>query len=182
MSTLTYEWVHKLFNYSPETGDLIWKLPTANRVYPGDTFGALCKTHGYIQGYVFGKLYKAHRLIWLYIYGYFPENEIDHINRIRNDNRLCNLREVSRQCNLRNSKIQINNTSRITGVCFHIKANKWVAHIILNNKSKYLGIFSSYDEAVCTRLAAEQCFNWSSCNSNSSAYNYVKNKIQNKLL
>lgn len=181
MIALTYEWAHRIFNYNPETGDLTWKIPTANRVYPGDKFGTLCKIYGYRQGNVFSKLYRAHRIIWLYVYGYFPENEIDHINRKRDDNRLCNLREVSRQCNLRNAKIRVNNTSGVTGVCFHIKANKWVAHIIVNNKSKYLGVFSSYEEAVCHRLSAEQCLNWSTCNLNSAAYNYVKTHIQNKL-
>lgn len=179
---LTQKLVQKLFLYNQETGELVWKIPTANRVYPGDPFGCICKTHGYRQGTLFGKLQKAHRIIWLYIYGYLPEYEIDHINRNRNDNRLCNLREVSHQCNLRNSKIQKNNISGVTGICFHIKASKWVAHIVINNKNKYLGCYSDYNEAVCARLAAEQCLNWNSCNLNSSAYVYVKTNIQSSLI
>lgn len=35
-----------------------------------------------------------------------------------------------------------------------------------------------FDEAVCYRLAAEQCLNWSGCYDNSSACKYVKENIQ----
>lgn len=60
---------------------------------------------GYCIIKVKGKKIKAHRLIWLLNNGDFPNSEIDHINRKRNDNRIENLRESNR-------KQQANNTTR----------------------------------------------------------------------
>jgi hypothetical protein len=41
------------------------------------------------------KSYLCHRLAWLYVYGSYPKNVIDHINRVRDDNRISNLRDVT---------------------------------------------------------------------------------------
>src|SRR5689334_7938096 len=42
------------------------------------------------------KLHYIQRLVWASFNGPVPENlEVDHINRIRDDNRLCNLRLLS---------------------------------------------------------------------------------------
>ena len=126
-------------------------------------------------------MYLAHRIIWLGSYGYFPENEIDHINGIRNDNRLCNLREVSRQCNQRNKNIGIKKISGVKGVCWdkskNKSKNKWKVQIRINNKTYNIGHFINFDEAVCHRLAVEQCLNWNKCENNSSAYQYVKGEF-----
>lgn len=51
---------------------------------------------GYLIIKVKGKQFKAHRIVWLLNYGRFPKSEIDHINRIRTDNRIENLRESNR--------------------------------------------------------------------------------------
>lgn len=50
---------------------------------------------GYVVIKIKGRVYFAHRLAWLYIYGEWPSEIIDHINRERDDNRICNLRDVS---------------------------------------------------------------------------------------
>ena len=118
-----------------------------------------------------------HRIIWLYVYGYLPENDIDHINRIKDDNRLCNLREVSRSCNIRNACLSTNNTSNIKGVCFDTSRNKWISTIYFNNKAHTLGRYNNFHNAVCARLAAEQCLGWPDCDSRSSSYLYVKDNI-----
>ncbi|WP_422109091.1 HNH endonuclease [Xenorhabdus bovienii] len=55
------------------------------------------------------------RIAWLYVYGFMPKI-IDHINRIRNGNRITNLRECDFSENARNRKIQTNNKSGINGV------------------------------------------------------------------
>lgn len=49
-----------------------------------------------------GKLHLEHRVIWKMLKGYWPK-ELDHINRIRDDNRIENLREVTHQQNRRNN-------------------------------------------------------------------------------
>lgn len=77
---------------------------------------------GYVQIKISGKLYHAHRLAWLYVYGYMPEKEIDHINRIRDDNRIANLREATSQLNSLNTGIYKNNTSGSKGIYYNKRA------------------------------------------------------------
>lgn len=55
---------------------------------------------------------------------------------------------------------------------------KFKAQIAVNGKVKCLGTYTDFDEAVCTRLAAEQCLDWSGCDSNSPAYIYVQTLLK----
>ena len=66
---------------------------------------------------------------------------IDHINRDGLDNRRCNLRFCTRSENKKNSKIYKNNTSGITGVCWHKRIQKWGASIGYQRKIIFLGYF-----------------------------------------
>ncbi|MCP4373526.1 MAG: hypothetical protein GY797_36295 [Deltaproteobacteria bacterium] len=50
--------------------------------------------------------------------------------------------------------------------------------LCINGINKYLGTYNNFDNAVCARLAGEQCVNWSGCDSNSPAFKYVKGHIQ----
>jgi hypothetical protein len=98
----TYALMHQLFYYDPTTGCLIRRKVTGANTRLGAIAGSLNKD-GYRNIYLNGALYPAHRLIWLYHYGRFPPQELDHINRIRDDNRIENLREASRSENMRNT-------------------------------------------------------------------------------
>lgn len=86
-----------------------------------------------------GKYYLLHRLAWMYVHGEFPNGDIDHINRVRNDNRLTNLRVVNRCVNQQNRSLQVNNTSGVAGVIYGKKSNSWIARIKANNKYYHLG-------------------------------------------
>ena len=154
-------------------GKLFWWISPGRRAKVGSEVGTL-DTDGYRRVGFRGTTYLTHRLIFLYHHGYLPENQIDHINRIKNDNRIENLREVSPSCNLRNTGTRTDNTSGIKGVFYHNPAKKWQATVYVNSENKYLGLFETKVEAACHRLAAEQCLNWSDCDSESSAYKYVK--------
>ena len=72
------------------------------------------------QGYVIIKIktkqYKAHRLVFAYFNGRFPVKEIDHINRIRCDNRIENLREATRAENNRNKSWEPNKDTGEIGI------------------------------------------------------------------
>lgn len=74
--------------------------------------------------------------------------EVDHINGNRLDNRKENLRFVSRQQNQWNRTKSLNKSSKYKGVNFHKKSNKWMARIRLNNKEIYLGIFKQEKDAA----------------------------------
>lgn len=176
MNRVTYERVHELLDYDPDTGVFRWRV-TKSGVRAGKRAG-----YNHPDGYRYIRVdrvsYQEHRIVWLYIHGYFPENDVDHIDRVRDNNRADNLREVSRQCNLRNSKTSCANTSGVCGVHWEKRLRKWGARIAVNGKNKRLGIYDDYEDAVCARLAAEQCIGWSECDSNSGAYRYIYDPLQ----
>ena len=112
-------------HYDPETGVFKWKIANSYRVKVGDVAGCFDTSGGYIVIMVCNKRYYAHRLAWLYTYGEFPEDDMDHINGIKNDNRIINLRAVSHKENLKNQFIPTNNTSGHIGVGWRAERNCW---------------------------------------------------------
>ncbi len=170
---LTQERIKELFDYRSD-GELLRRVRTSNCIKVGDVAGHLHK-NGYKQIKVDGKLYRNHRLVWFYHYGYFPEHSLDHINRIKDDNRIENLREVSQSCNLRNAKVLKNNLSGIKGVSWFSRNNKWRASINILNKNVHLGYFQTKLEAAEARWQAEVKYGFPNCNTTSTAYQYVTN-------
>jgi len=175
---ITQKEVRRLFSYNKNTGILKWKVSLSNAkgAKIGDIAGSLHK-EGYLQIGINNKTYKAHRLIWLGFYGYMPEGLIDHKDRIRSHNWILNLREASKQCNIRNSENRKDNTSGIKGVSWCNTFKKWRTGLALNGKLNHIGYYKDFDEAVCARLAIEQCVDWAGCDSSSPAYQYVKESI-----
>ncbi len=97
---------------------------------------------GYIHIHISGKLYLAHRLIMLAFVGE-SDQEVDHINRIRNDNRFENLRYVTPSENNWN-RDYVDNAK---GYYWDKKLKKWRAYIRINNKQKHLGVFEKEEDA-----------------------------------
>ena len=147
--------LHELFHYDGEK--LIWKVSTSNRIKVGRAAGSV-NNNGYKTAQVDGQNYLAHRLIWLYCFGHLPRGQIDHINRIRDDNRIENLRDVSHTENMRNCKKQKNNKSGITGVRWHSASKKWAANIYIGNKEIHLGLFDCKWKAASKRKLAEETY------------------------
>jgi hypothetical protein len=85
---------------------------------------------------------RAHRVAWALHYGRWPDCEIDHINRVRSDNRLKNLREASRTENARNRE-----TAAGLPCGVYIAGNKYVARIRVDGKRQHLGRFATPAEA-----------------------------------
>lgn len=137
----------KDLEYCSGTGRFTWLVDRGTRVKKGDKAGYL-DPDGYERIRHYGELYLSHRLVWLFVTGRFPKDQVDHINRIKNDNRFCNLRSCSQSENSANTNKRRNNTSGYKGVCFHKKANKWMAKIRHNNKTKYIGIYLTKIEAA----------------------------------
>ncbi len=169
---ITQSELKSLLKYNFKTGNFTWRENRRPCIKAGDIAGHKGK-NGYIQIKISGKKYLAHRLAFLYVKGYFPEDDVDHKNGNPSNNWWKNLREVSKTCNLRNTKNQQRNTSGIKGVVLVEKTDKWGVSIGVNGKGISLGHYSCFDEAVCVRLAAEQCLGWGGCDSSSPAYQYV---------
>jgi len=170
---LTQSKLKEILYYNPDIGIFIWKRSFAGPIKAGDPAGFL-KPNGYIQIKINQMRYYAHRLAWLYINGNFPEKDMDHINRIRNDNRWKNLRCVSKQCNARNSKMNNRNTSGVTGVIWAKRDLIWRANLYANGKIKNLGSFKKLKDAVKARWSAEKDCHYYHCNATSSACQYLK--------
>lgn len=140
-------------------GDIYWKIRTSNRTKVGAKFGCVCKRWGYVVGRFRGKTTRAHRVIWEMHNGQIPEGmEIDHINHIRDDNRIENLRLVSHSENMRNISRSKVNSSGITGVCWNSERGKWMAQMQVGNKHIYIGLYSDINEAVKARKQAEELY------------------------
>lgn len=143
---LTQDSLKSLLEYNPNTGIFTWIASYNNKVSIGDV--AESKRKGYIRISINNRLYSAHHLAWLYIYGRFPNKQLDHINNIRDDNRIKNLREVTNQQNCFNAKSR-SNSHGYKGVYKrnNCPKNPYAATITINGKSKYLGCFKTPQEA-----------------------------------
>lgn len=153
---LTQELVRELFDYVPETGDLIWKVYKGSRAEKGDISGCFCK--GYLVTRVNSKTVYNHQIIFLLHHGYLPKY-IDHIDRNPLNNRIENLREANNSQNHANRPKPSNNNSGHKGVSWDVKNNMWYAKIMVQYKSQWLGRFLDIvDAAVAYNMAAEQHF------------------------
>lgn len=151
---LTQERLKTLLDYNPETGDFTNKVFRGLRAMPGDMAGNVSQG-GYIELTIDKRKYKAHRLAWFYVYGVWPTNSIDHINRVKIDNRICNLRDVTQAQNGQNKTKHTNNTSGYTGVHWHKATKRWRARLCVARKDIYLGQFKDIQSAIDARKQAE---------------------------
>jgi hypothetical protein len=152
---LTQNRLKELLEYNPETGLFVRKKTTAPNAQAGNVAGCLNKHIGYRSISIDGKEYYCHRLAFLYMTGNFPEKQVDHINRIKDDNRWTNLRKVTSGENLQNTSLRKSNKSGAKGVFWYAQRNKWIAYIRFNNKRYSLGYYINFEDAVTARKQAE---------------------------
>ena len=130
-------------SYDLDTG-VVSRKYGGGRLKSGDPIG---NDNGddYLKAAVKGKYYKVHRLAWYSYYGVSPKLYIDHINRIRSDNRISNLREVSQRQN--NSNKVSHRSGKLVGGYLHKQSGRWFASISINCEPVYLGLFDTEIEA-----------------------------------
>lgn len=152
---ITAEYVRSRIDYDPETGILTWKArPVRSPIDKmwNTRFAGTVITHKQSSGYVHlgldGKNYLGQHIAWVISYGVWPTHLVDHENRIRNDNRLSNLRRATRSQNNSNTKFRADNTSGFRGVYRSPVPKKWCAHIGHQNKKIHLGTFNCITAAA----------------------------------
>jgi hypothetical protein len=154
-SDMTIELLKSRLHYDPETG-LFTRISKCSTKKVGKP-----DKDGYITIKVDGTNYQAHRLAFMYMTGRFPVIT-DHINRVRWDNRWCNLREVSMAENLRNRRFgsskltESGSTSGHRHVYRDSRKNKWVVQVRHEGKAYYNGCHHLLEDAV---MAAEELRN-----------------------
>lgn len=176
MAKITAAKLRALLDYDPETGVFTWLYrpvsmfkdgghsaqhqqsrwntnyagkPAGNRMTSGYVFISVCGCRDY-----------AHRLAWLYVTGEYPNEHIDHVNGIRWDNRLVNLRAVSQFENAKNQRLRSTNTSGTMGVAWHRQRGKWGARIMVAGRNISLGLYTEKDAAIKARREAEARYNF----------------------
>lgn len=156
MVLLSVKELQDSLDYDPESGEFTRRATTS--INPKVREGAVAGTSdtaGYINIRIGKARYLAHRLAWLYTYGEFPEGDLDHINGIKSDNRISNLREATRSQNMANTGTPKHNSSGTKGVCFDKANKKWMAYLQINKQFKNLGRFDSKEAAIDARKKAE---------------------------
>lgn len=153
------DYLRKRLRYEPETGKLFWLdyegMPNSWRTkWAGKEALACDNGAGYLYGHIDHVKFRAHRVAYAIHYGEWPDNPIDHINGVRNDNRISNLRAVAQQENQKNMSMRRDNTSGVTGVSWHKRRNGWRVAIKVNKRLKHIGYFDTIEEATAARKEA----------------------------
>ena len=135
-TTLPIEELRILIDYDPSTG-LITRRAT------GKPALFTIRPNGYLWGHVAGKLILAHRAAWALSYGEWPV-EVDHVNRVRSDNRLSNLRSEGRTVQSLNQEHRRERSPQYFGVGYLPAKDRWIARF----QDRYLGCFATSEAAA----------------------------------
>lgn len=147
-----------LLHYDPSSGRFFWKprektqfggvngFKKFNGLYAGKEALTNLSQYGYRRGTVLRRCVLAHRVAWALFYGEHPLGPIDHINGVRCDNRIANLRLASVAENSRNTKGR-KATSQFKGVSL-LKNGQWHARIVVDGCAHLAGNFNSEEEAA----------------------------------
>lgn len=163
------EHIKEDMSYNPDTGEFWWKKQNPSKTRQMDAPVGIVNTCGYITVKYKKKQFLLHRLAFYFMSGTLPEDNVDHINGDRRDNRWCNLREASCEENSQNRKTSKNSTTGLIGVklafsksAFPNRTKRYTACISFRQKRYYLGLFKTAKEAhlaYCKKKAELHSFN-----------------------
>lgn len=155
-ANITAEYLRELLHYDPTTGLFKWRDCGGPRQRLAGTYTGVANDQGYVRIQIDGKRHHAHRLAWLYVNGKWPDASIDHIDGVRDNNRISNLREASVVENARNRyNLDSRNKHGLAGISRSGK--KWMAQIrITVGKLTYLGSYPSPEAAHEAYLTAKR--------------------------
>lgn len=149
---LTAARLRELLHYDPETGLFTWLTgPRAWR--PAGCRQAI----GYIVIRLDRTLYYGHRLAWLHTFGTWPLHTLDHIDGIKANNRIANLRDVPHAVNSCNHH-KGQGRAKLLGAAWNCRTKNWRGVITRNDKQIHLGTFPDPEGAHQAYLAARKVF------------------------
>jgi hypothetical protein len=155
---ISIEELKKLITYEPDTGNLYW-IPRGVEYFKNEQYCKIWNSRqanqiikcvdksGYIKTSILGRQYKGHQIAWAIAKGEWPDMCVDHINGIKTDNRICNLRLATKEENMWNSKPQKNNKLGIKGISIDKKSGKYKVSISSHNKKTHIGYFECIELA-----------------------------------
>lgn len=164
--------LRELLRYEPDTGKLYWRERDRrwfetdhhcnrwNSHFANKLAGGRPDSRGYVRIRVLTDRYKLHRVIWALCHGYWPRDQIDHIDQNPSNNRIENLREACNSDNARNRKLSTKNKSGCKGVNVYKPNGKWVAKLKHEGKLLHLGYFDKVEDAIKARKAAEKKYGY----------------------
>lgn len=147
------EELHEWLSYDAATGVMRWKKSRGARAPTGGVVGTPKAENDYLIFQVKRVLYRLHRVAWAMHYGVWPDDEVDHRNLNRQDNRIENLRIASREKNAANAPNRI--PGRLKGTATRPKGG-FTAQIGVNRKKVHLGCFDTEEAAHAAYCAAAE--------------------------
>jgi len=127
-------------------GELFWRNPVGKM--KRGALGAPAGKGGRLQAIIAGRAQYIHRLVWLYHHGEWPGEQVDHVNGVKTDNRIENLRLLSPSANAQN-------VNRI-GVSRDRRSGRWRARIMVEGRSISLGSHATHEAAHAAYLRAKE--------------------------
>lgn len=142
--------IKEVFEYDESSPScLIWRKVFSRKVKKGAPAGCLHKKLGYYTVSYNKKQNYAHRVVWEIHHGKLLNNQfIDHINGIRSDNRIENLRIASVMQNNQNKIKRTGCKSKYKGVSWHSQCQRWRVELWYKKQRLYLGLFDSENQAA----------------------------------
>ena len=150
--------INTILRYEPETGRFFWTRFRGGSAKAGARAGSL-DSSGYFQIQISKKMHLSHRLAWFFTHGEFPKGMLDHINGDRQDNRICNLREVTASENAINRAARSCSELGYKGVSADKRTGRFRAYLGVGGKMKTIGVFATVEDAVrAMELAAKGAY------------------------
>ena len=167
-AAIDHNLVRRIIDFCPSSGVLTWKVRgddmfssvrvarSWNSRYSGSQAFTTVSKFGYLQGSINGKNYQAHRVAYAHFYGLDSFGFVDHIDGVKTNNSIENLRIVTHHQNMQNVKKHEDGRS-MKGAYWRHDMMKWESKIMANGVLHRLGFHDNEidaHEAYCRASSA----------------------------
>jgi hypothetical protein len=155
-ASITHARLRELLDYDPETGRFVWRVTGKGKGKRKGAIAGYVAKRGYRLISVDGRIYYAGPLAFFWVNGFWRKGEMDHANRVRDDDRLTNLRLATHSQNMANGGTQTKQRSLPKGVWWDKQTSRFRAAITVNYQHVHLGRFDRAEDAHAAYVAAAQ--------------------------